>query len=191
MSTDHQATRRGLRLIRGGRDRSAPEDGALRVVVATAEHPPFDVDAIVIEDDTYFVLGASPEVREPTESPLRLWTELHESEPATPGEVVFRPGVPRRMSAVVHDLSQDPTWTEGWVARALSESLRLAGERGFRSLGLQPLGCVHGRLAPDRFPALLRRALEESEPRPVARIWLIGEPELFDLSSLADGDGSE
>jgi hypothetical protein len=184
MKADDKAARRGLRLIRGGRDRSALEDGLLRVVVARADHPPFDLDAVVVEDDTYFVLGASPKVREPTESPLRVWTELHESEPATPGDVILRPGKPPRVSAVVHDLSRDPTWTEGWVTHALSASLRLAVERGFRSLGLQPLGCVHGRLAPDRFPELLRRALEEIEPGPVARIWLIGEPELFDPSLL-------
>lgn len=186
MNTHDKTPRHGLRLIRGGLGRPAPDRGLLCVVAAAAEHPPFDVDAIVIEDDTYFVLGAAPEIREPTESPLRVWTELHETEPATPGDVILSPGTPPRMSAVVHDLSRDPTWTEEWVAQALSESLRLAGDHGFLSLGLQPLGCVHGRLAPDRFPVLLRGALEETEPRALERIWLIGEPTRFDLEVLTD-----
>ena len=186
MNNHDDSPRHGLRLIRGGRDRPAPDDGSVRVVVATADHPPFDVDGLVLEDDTYFVLGASVEIRESGESPLRVWTELHEAESADPGDAIFRPGAPPRILAVVHDLSSDPTWTEAWIANALSASLDLAGDRGFRSLGLQPLGCFHGRLAPDRFPVLLRRALEETEPRTLERIWLVGQPELFDLSSLTD-----
>jgi hypothetical protein len=188
MNTHDDSPRHGLRLIQGGKDRPAPDDGLLRVVVAAADRPPFDVDALVFEDDTYFVLGASAEIREPTESPLRVWTELHETEAADPGDVIFRSGTPPRILAVVHDLSKDPTWTEAWVAQALSASLRLARERGFRSLGLQPLGCVHGRLSPDRFPLLLRQALEQTGPRTLERIWLVGQPELFDLSSLNDGE---
>ena len=191
MKTGDDTTRHGLRLIRGGRDRAPSEVDLARVVVATDEHPPFAVDALVLEDDTYFVLGASPEVLEPSESPLRMWTELHESEPAVPGEAVVRAGTPLRISAVVHDLSQDPTWTEEWVVQSLIASLRLADERGFRGLGLQPLGCVHGRLAPERFPPLLRRALEDAEPRNVKRIWLIGDPGLFDLAVLTERDGPE
>ena len=187
MKPGDDSTRHGLRLIRGGRDREQSEVGRLRVVVATQEDPPFAVDALVLEDDTYFVLGASPELREPSESPLRIWNELHDTEAVTPGEAVVRAGTPPRISAVVHDLSQDPTWTEEWIVQSLGASLGRAEERGFRSLGLQPLGCVHGRLAPDRLPLLLRRALVDAEQRGVRRIWLIGDPELFDLSVLTDG----
>jgi hypothetical protein len=189
MKQSDDSTRHGLRLIRGGRDRERSEAGLLRVVVATDENPPFSVDALVLEDDTYFVLGASPEVREPSESPLRLWNELHDAESVAPGDAVVRAGTPSRISAVVHDLSQDPTWTEEWIVQSLGASLCLADERGFHSLGLQPLGCVHGRLAPDRLPPLIRRALDETEPKCVRRIWLIGNPELFDLSVLTDGKG--
>lgn len=178
--------RHGLRLIRGGRDRERPGGDLPRVVVGLEEHPPFPVEAFVLEDDTYFVLSASPEMRETAESSFRIWNELYETEPATPGEAVDRGGTPPRISAVVHDLSLDPTWDERWVVLALAASLRLAEERGFHSLGLQPLGCVHGRLAPQRFPQLLRGALDVTELRNVRRIWLIGDPESFDLGPTSE-----
>ena len=109
MKRRDDSTRRGLRLIRGGLDRTHREVDLPRVVMGPEAHPPFAVDALVLEDDTYFVLSASPEVRDPAESPLRVWNELHETEPATPGEAVVRGGTPPRISAVVHDLSLDPT----------------------------------------------------------------------------------
>ena len=183
--------RHGLRLIRGGRDRERPESDLPCVVVSREKHPPFAVDALVLEDDTYFVLSASPEAQDPAEPSLRLWNELHETEPAAPGEAVVRGGTPPRISAVVHDLSQDPTWTEQWVALSLVASLRRAEEHGFRSLGLQPLGCIHGKLAPEFFPPLLRVALDVAEARHLQRIWLIGDPGLFDLTPVSEGDSSE
>lgn len=183
--------RHGLRLIRGGRDQERPESDLPCVVVGREAHPPFAVDALVLEDDTYFVLSASPEVRDPAEPSLRLWSELHETEPAAPGEAIVRGGTPARISAVVHDLSQDPTWTEQWVALSLVASLRCAEEQGFRSLGLQPLGCIHGRLAPECFPPLLRAALDVAELRHLQRIWLIGDPGLFDLTPVGVDDDSK
>jgi hypothetical protein len=191
MKSGDESKRQGLRLIRGGRDRERPGDDPPLVVVGREESPPFPVDALVLEDDTYFVLSASPELREPSEASLQVWNELHETEPVTPGEAVIRSGTPPRISAVVHDLSLEPTWDERWVVLSLAASLRLAEERGFRSLGLQPLGCVHGRLAPERFPRLLRGALDVTELQSVRRVWLIGDPELFDLTSMGDDEDSK
>jgi hypothetical protein len=189
MKPDDDTKRHGLRLIRGGRDQKDAASDLPLIVVSPEERLPFAVDAIVLEDDTYFVLSASPEVQEPVDPPLRLWNELHETEPVSPGEAVVRGGVPPRISAVVHDLALDPTWNEEWVEMSLDASLRLAEKSGFRSLGLQPLGCVHGRLVPGRFLPLLRRVLGDANLRSVQRIWLIGDPESFDLASMGvDGD---
>jgi hypothetical protein len=188
MDSADQTNRRGLRLIRGGLDRAELGPEALQLVVSPETDPPFPIEAMVVEDDTYLVLGASPEVREPVESPLRLWTELHETEPADPGGAVFRPGRPPRISAVVHDLSQDPTWTEAWVVAALAASLDCVGERSYRDLGLQPLGCVHGKLKRDRFVQLLRRALRTAESSSLRRIWLVGDPRRYDLSRIDEAE---
>jgi len=144
-----------------------------RVVVAPRSLPPFVVDAFVLEDDTYHVLSASPEYREPTEHPIRLWTEVHEQEPAEPGSVIVKAGAPSKLLAVVHDLSQEPTWREAWVVAALEAVLREVERQAIIQLGLEPLGGVHGKLRPARFVLLLRGAFESVRPQCLARVWLM------------------
>jgi len=125
---------------------------------------PETVDAVAIEDDTYFVIGADPGFKEPTEHPIRIWTAAHEAEPATPGSVQVREGTPLRLHAVVHDLSEDPTWKEEWVGAALSNILHESDRRAVHRLALPVLGAVHGKLPLARFVDLLRVALEHSRP---------------------------
>ncbi len=170
MEHEPRDPKRRLRLIRGGRD-----DGAragIPVTVAPADRPPFEIDALVVEDDTYLVLGADPEVREPAEHPLRVWQAVHDFEPLAPGTLTVRPGRPPRLLAIVHDLAADPTWREDWVASALGEVLRYAERTGVRSLAVPPLGAVHGRLPVERFAALLRDALAVGPAQSLERIWL-------------------
>jgi hypothetical protein len=143
------------------------------LVVAPRSRPPFDVGALALEDDTYHVLSADPDYREPTEHPIRIWTAVHEQEPAETGSVVFRSGSPPALLAVVHDLSRDPTWCEAWVTDALEAVLREGERRGITHLGLEPLGAVHGKLTPDRFASLLRDALDRVRPRALARLWVM------------------
>lgn len=159
----------GPRAVPSGED---PRQG-VRFVVAPRSRPPFDVGAFALEDDTYHVLSASPEYREPTEHPIRLWTEVHEQEPAEPGSVIVRAGAPPKLLAVVHDLSRDPTWREAWVAAALEAVLREAEHRAVTRLGLEPLGGVHGKLRPGRFVSLWGEALGTVRPRRLERVWLI------------------
>jgi hypothetical protein len=170
------ARRRRLRVIPGGR---GPEPQAsLRIVAAVEDQPPFPVDAVVLEEDTYFVLSTDPQLREPAEHPIRIWTELHEAEPAAPGSVVVRSGRPLRILAVIHDLSQDPTWNTERVADALSETLRIVEEREIRGLGLWLLGAVYGKLGAGDFMALLHGALSRDLPACLERVWLICPPRL-------------
>ena len=159
-----------LRLIRGGSRRKIRR-GALRLVAAPA--PPFAVEAVVEEEDTYLVLSAPPEVRDEPEHPIRLMTELLEARGEEPGSVVVRPGPPLRLLAVVHDLSAEPTWREEWVASALNNVFRVARRRRLRSLALPFLARRHGKLEPERFVALLRGALERGVPENLQRLWLI------------------
>jgi hypothetical protein len=134
------------------------------------------VDAVVLEEDTYFVLSTDPRLREPAEHPIRIWTELHEAEPSAPGSVVVRRGHAQRMLAVIHDLSQDPTWRTEWVASALTEVFRMVSQREIRGLGLWLLGAVYGKLGADEFMTLLREAFEQARPATLERLWLICPP---------------
>jgi hypothetical protein len=127
---------------------------------------------VVVEDDTYFVLGADTEVREPKEHPIRVWTEVHETEPAALGSVRVRESRPLRLHAVVHDLSDDPTVRPDSVSTALTEILRLVDDRGIRALGLPVLGTVHGKLPAETFARSLRDALQAGAPAALERIWV-------------------
>jgi hypothetical protein len=152
----------------------------VRVAVASEERPPFEVDAVAVEDDTYGVLAADPEFREPDEHPIRIWTQVHEMTPAEPGSVSVAGGHPLRLLAVVHDLSEDPTWREEWVARAVTEILAEVARRRLCGLGLSLLGAVHGRFPVRSFLEIVRAALEQDRPPTLDRLWLITPPERAD-----------
>jgi hypothetical protein len=172
---DNDRERGDLRLVPGGRpDRLRL--GPVEITVAPEDRPPFPVDARVIEDDTYAVLGADPEFHPTAEHPVRLWTELKGLEPTPPGSVIVKGDRPLRMMAVVHDLSLDPTWRETWVSEALEEVLREVGRRDLHSLALPPLGGVHGRLPAAVFVALLRGTAERVGPTRLERLWLVAPP---------------
>lgn len=145
----------------------------VRLEVAPESYPPFAIDALVVEDDTWQILGADPEFRPTAEHPLRLMQALREAEPMAPGSVAVVRGRPTRLCAIVHDLDCDPSWREEWIAAALEGCLRIASERSLRSLALPLLGARHGRLPPDRTLALLENALTApSVPLP-RKLWLI------------------
>jgi hypothetical protein len=145
----------------------------LEVVAAPEGAEPFATDAVVAEEDTYLVLGADAEIPESQIARLRIFHEAFTAKPAEPGSVVVRTGPPLRLLAVVHDLSQQPTWSEEWVAAALDAILREVGTRGLRTLAMPLLGRVHGALPIDRFVVLLRSALDRCNPACLERVWLV------------------
>jgi hypothetical protein len=173
MSTDKTS----LRLIRGGRDELRL--GTLRVAVAPAESAPFPVEAEIVEEDTWQVLGAGPDVDLPTEHPVQILTEVLSAQPLPPGSVVVREGIPLRLMAVVHDLNQEPSCRPEWVAAALGEGLRIAEERTIRTLSLPLMGVRHGRLPAAGFVHLLVVAVRE-QPRHLQKLWLIVPEEQWD-----------
>jgi hypothetical protein len=169
-----------LRLVPGGRERSKILLEELALELRRPGSELGDVDAIVIEDDTYFVLGADPGFTEPVGHPLRLWNELHAAEPAPLGTVHPRGGRPLRLHAVIHELSEDPTWKPQSVFAALDGVLDQVGGRGLGSLALPVLGAVHGKLTADRFVDLLRGALGRHRPPCLRRLVLLAEGEIAD-----------
>ncbi len=66
-----------LQLIRGGHHFEMSL-GSIRIVAAPKDSPPFQVDAVAAEEDTFIVLSADPVVREPKEHPIRLMTRVSE-----------------------------------------------------------------------------------------------------------------
>lgn len=164
-----------LRLIRGGRPSRFAID-SVDIVVAPEDKPPFKADAIAYEEDTFLVLSTPVELNEPPESLIRLLTELREMQPKKPGSVLVKAGPPLRLFAVVHDLNQEPSWKEEWVAKALRGIFRETEQRQLHSLALPFLGTHHGSLGKKSFLILLRSILERTVTLFLKRIWLILPP---------------
>ncbi len=167
-----------LRLIRGGR----PElrFGTLGITVAPSDSDPFSVEAEIVEEDTWQVLGAGPEVTVPAEHPVQVLTEALEARPVPVGSVIVREGRPLRLIAVVHDLNQEPSCRPEWVAAALGEAFSIVESRAIRSLALPLLGVRHGRLPATDFVELLAGIVREQVLCHLRKLWLKAPAETRD-----------
>ncbi len=161
-----------LRLIRGSKDFKI-SIGFVQIFVAPENTPPFTIEAVAAEEDTYLVLSAGPEVHETDEDPERVIAEVEATRPAAPGSVIVKGGYPLRLLAIVHDLNEEPSWKEGWIASALERIFQEVETRKLGSLALPFLGTLHGSLEKQRFLVLLRDALERKPAGHLKRLWLI------------------
>jgi hypothetical protein len=159
------------------------------VVARAGSGPEIELDAVVVEDDTYRVLGADRVVKETAEPLGRLLMEAAEHESETPGTIVVEEGTaPLRIHAVVYDLDAEPMCREEWAAAALAAVVEECVGRGLRSLAMPPLGVRLDALAPDRSIALLAEALAAAPPGGLEMIWL-AVPQGFALSALEGLEG--
>jgi hypothetical protein len=168
-----------LRLIQGG-CRSEVSFGSVRIIAGPEDRPPFPVEAVVFEEDTFLVLSADWKKIESEDHPVVILTEAFGMEPEKPGTVVVYEGPPLRFLAVVHDLDQDPSWREGWVRKALENIFQEVERRRLGSIALPLLGTKHGSLEKRRFVSLLVEFLEKKSFSHPLRIWLAvvpGDPE--------------
>ena len=159
-----------LRAIDGGR-RDRPD--GIDLVLAPAQRAPFPVDAIVLEEDTYMVLSARPEVPPVADHPIRVMTAVLDVEPHELGVVIVRPGRPTRLLAVVHDLDREPSTTVACLRRALREALAAAGRLRARAIRLPLVGSELGGLDPSQSLSLIDEALAERAPETLRRVWIV------------------
>ena len=166
-----KALRSKFKLIQGGR-RSEITIGSARIVAAPEDHPPFPVEAVVFEEDTYLVLSAGWEQIESDDHPVVILTEALEAQPEEPGSVVVHEDSPLRFLAVVYDIDQEPSWREEWVERALEGIFREAERRRLQTIALPFMGTKHGSLEKERFLLLFRKFLERNRSPYPLRVWL-------------------
>ena len=161
-----------LRLIRGGYPHEVSL-GSVRIVATPKDRPPFPVDAVAFEEDTFLIMTADPEVRDPNEPLVRLMTRVIETPPEKPGSVLVKGKRPLHLLAIVHDLNQEPSWKEEWIVSALDGIFREAESRRLKSIALPFLGTLHGSLEKERFVVLLKCALERMSAKYLKRLWLV------------------
>ena len=150
--------------------------GSFSIVASPEKRPPFKVDAVAVEEDTFLVMSADRMVRDSKEPLMKVMTRVIETQPKTPGSVVVKGGTPLRLLAIVHDLNEDPSWREGWITKALGGIFREAERRNLGSIAIPFLGTLHGSLDKQRFLVLLRSAVERISPNHLKRLWLVVPP---------------
>ncbi len=144
------------------------------LVFSPPGEPPFTIDALVEEEDSYLSLSAEPVVdftQKPVEHSVRVMTAARDAEEVEPGTVVVRQGHPLRLLAVIHRLHVSPTWREPWVVRAIENLCMEVGRHQIRALGTPLLGTVHGEMGPQKAFELSGPLLVE-EPG-LRRIWIM------------------
>lgn len=144
----------------------------IRVVASSEDIPPFAIDAMVVEEDTHLVMSADPILKESKESPRSVRKEAEETDPKDPGTVVVKGSNPLRFYAVIHDLSEEPSWREKWISDALGNIFREAESRKVRAIRLPQLGTVHGGLDEFRFTELFKEACQRASFQHLKAIWV-------------------
>lgn len=150
------------------------ESRALQIqAVEPSASAPDDIDALVIEQDTGLVLDFDENVRYPTESLKSLTKKILNHGGAKQGTVLELRTAPPQLLAIIHNLDNEPSWTEDSVLESLRSLLKISSRRKFRSIAMPLLGTVHGKLPKDRARELLDAALSEVRIPSLQEIWLI------------------
>lgn len=162
--------------------------GTIKLVGAPFDEPPFEVEAEVIEEDTYLVLSPpSEKIKRPKESIGQLLSESFESYPLERGMIVVKKAEPLQFLAVIHDFEEDPTWNEDAVVRAITGIFTESDRHRFVTLSMPFLGTVHGTMSRQHSFMLLQQTLLSHAPTHLEKIWLkttmnepLGHYELID-----------
>lgn len=143
------------------------------IVVAPKAVPPFNIDAVVEEQDTALILSQPEIITDSGNKPAWFLANKLESQPLLkPGSVIKRDGKTIRLLAIVHDLDMEPSWSSEWVAQSLDNIIKLSNTQGISSIQLPVLGAKHGRFNVQEFIQLLVIAIKKNEGQ-LKKIWLI------------------
>jgi len=143
------------------------------IVVAPKAVAPFNIDAVVEEQDTALILSEPGNITDSGNKPVWFLANKLESQPLLkPGSVIKRDGKTIRLLAIVHDLDMEPSWSSDWVAQALDNLIKLSHTQGISSIQLPVLGAQHGRFHIQDFLQLLVIAIKKSHGK-LKKIWLV------------------
>ena len=146
----------------------------IEIAIATTHFPPFDVNAIVEEQDTSLILGETDEIRDPGDKPAWYLANIMETKTLlSPGHVIIRGTKPFRLQAIVHDLDQEPICREPWIILALDQIIDITEKRKINSLQLPLLGVRYGGIEIRRFLDLLLKKIAREKLQSLKKLWLV------------------
>ena len=148
---------------------------SIKLIFETGTPSPGEVDAFVIEEDTYLVLSTSkPKTTSAPRSLRCLVSDTVQvvSDAPIPGIALERPGNPIRYVAITYDFSAEPCCQIDWVSSLLADILQKAQQKGVRSLAMPCLGVRHGPITEVEFLSALRFQILQFEVPSLSRIHL-------------------
>ena len=161
-----------LKVLEGGLISKITWKG-IHIVAAPKDAPPFPIEAIALEEDTFLVMSADPTIRDPKVPLIRIMSNLIETRPQTPGAVLVQGNAPVRLLAIIHDFNEDPSWKEEWIEKAFQGIFEAAEGMRLRSLALPLLGTVHGSLDRCRSVQFLAESLHHRPLQDLLFLWLV------------------
>ncbi len=164
-----------LRVIAGDLDQAFTVNGITMRLSPLERRLPSAVEALVVEQDTALLLDDSQPLR------LELETSLTPSEillaeediDYAMGTVIRKTGSPIRLLTVIHDLNQDPSWSEAGIEHALRTLFVLLPQLGIGSLALPALAHRHGGWPVAQFLTLLCDYLAQNPLPWRGELWLL------------------
>jgi len=149
--------------------------GPIEITVAPPEQPPWDVDAIVEEQDTSLLHGDTHLVRDTVESYETLIGKMQRQAqtPLVPGQVIVKHTTPRRFIAIIYDIGRKPIYRLEWIATALERLLHEMETYQARNIAMPLLGVTHGRCPEADFMDLLCTMLPTVRADYPEKLWLV------------------
>lgn len=155
-------------------DRFRCHVGDIEIAIATTHFPPFNINAVVEEQDTSLVLGETDEIRDPGEKPAWYLANFIETQSLlSPGHVIVRGTQPLRLQAIVHDLDQEPICRETWIILALQQIMDITEKRNIHALQMPLLGTRYGRVEIRQFLDLLLAKIAKEKLKSLKKLWLV------------------
>ena len=143
------------------------------IVVAPKAVAPFDIDAVVEEQDTALILSESGNITTSDNKPAWFLANKLESQSLLKsGSVIKRDGETLRLLAIVHDLDVEPSWSSEWIEQALDNIFKVSAIEGISSLQLPVLGAQYGRFSMQEFLQLFVIAINKAQGK-LKKIWLV------------------
>ena len=150
-------------------------DNSTQILVINSSQQTVSADAIVEEQDTFLLLGASPVIQESEESYVTLVKKMERQKPLEPGHIIVKGTNPVRFIAVNYNIENNPVCCEGWIKTSLQNIFRECRKRKITSL-LTPLpGTKYGKISKEFSMQLLTNALLDKQGNFPEKIFIIHE----------------
>ena len=128
------------------------------------------VDAVVEEQDTNLILGKSPVIMDTIESFPSLVKKMEQQIRETPGNVIVKQSMPKRLIAIIYDVEHTPICKESWIAEALQNILTQCKENKIKTLAMPLLGTSYGKLKEGFIMQLRQDSLNQSRQQYLKKI---------------------